>query len=246
MSQKKTKKVIQHVTILHVKNVRVEDFYEMETMGVECSPKCGSCRCGKCPIGGKQYTLQEERELHQIEEGLTLRDGRWEAKYPWIRDPVELPNNKVAAIAMLKSTERRLAKNNKHSEVYCSQIQDMIERGIARKLSQSEINSYKGPIFYLSHHEVIKPDSESTPCRIVFNSSANFKGHILNDYWAKGPDLLNNLLGILIRFRENSIALTGDMKKMYHAVKITEQDQHTHTDSCGETWMLLKNQIHML
>lgn len=32
---------------------------------------------------------------------------------------------------MLKSTERRLAKNTKHSEVYCSQIQKMIERGIA-------------------------------------------------------------------------------------------------------------------
>ena len=29
--------------------------------------------------------------------------------------------------------------------------------------------------------------------RIVFNSSANYMGHILNEYWAKCPDLLNNL-----------------------------------------------------
>ena len=39
-------------------------------------------------------------------------------------------------------------------------------------------------------------------------------GHMLNDYWAKGPHLLNDLLGVLIRFRENNIAIIGDIKKM--------------------------------
>ena len=46
-------------------------------------------------------------------------------------------------------------------------------------------------------------------------------GHVLNDYWAKGLDLLNNLLGVLIRFRENEIVLMGDISKMYHTVKTT-------------------------
>ena len=45
---------------------------------------------------------------------------------------------------------------------------------------------------------------------------------------AKGPDLLNNLLGVLIRFRENRIAISGDIRKIYHAVKIDSIDQHTH------------------
>ncbi|XP_068680692.1 uncharacterized protein [Montipora foliosa] len=53
-------------------------------------------------------------------------------------------------------------------------------------------------------------------------------GHILNEYWAKGPDLLSNLLGVLLRFRENKVAFIGDIKKMYHTVKTTELDQHTH------------------
>ena len=53
-------------------------------------------------------------------------------------------------------------------------------------------------------------------------------GHALNDYWAKGPHLLNDLLGILIRLRENKIALIGDIKKMYHTVKTKTIDQHTH------------------
>ena len=81
---------------------------------------------------------------------------------------------------------------------------------------------------YINHHAVLKPDSQTTPCRIVFNSSAAYQGHILNNYWAKGPDLINNMVGIILRFREEAVAFTGDIKKMYHAVKIPPLDQHTH------------------
>ena len=35
-------------------------------MGVECNSKCGGCYCGKCLVGGKQFTLKGEKELHQI------------------------------------------------------------------------------------------------------------------------------------------------------------------------------------
>ena len=53
-------------------------------------------------------------------------------------------------------------------------------------------------------------------------------GQVLNEYWAKGPDLLNNLFGILVRFRENEVAFVGDVKKMYHTVKTKEVEHHTH------------------
>ena len=43
-------------------------------------------------------------------------------------------------------------------------------------------------IMHRSHHEVLKPDSKSTPVRIVFNSSANYMGHILNKLLSRsGP-----------------------------------------------------------
>ena len=104
----------------------------------------------------------------------------------------------------------------------------MNSRGVARNITKEEVEEYHGPIHYVSHHPVLKPQSESTPCQIVFNSSAAYSGHILNDYWAKGPQLLNSLVGILLRFRECEIAITDDTKKMYHSVKITELDQHMH------------------
>ena len=59
-------------------------------------------------------------------------------------------------------------------------------------------------------------------------------GHVLNDYDAKGPDVLNDLFGILIRFREKPVAILGDISKMYNSVLISDLDQRL-TGSCGET-----------
>ncbi|KAL9955853.1 hypothetical protein ACROYT_G037242 [Oculina patagonica] len=214
----------------HVKMARIEDFYNMENLGIQCMPRCGGCKCGKCSLGSNAYTIKEEKELTLIEKNLSYntKEKLWTAEYPWIRDPFDLPDNRRAAFGMLISTEKRLSKNKTHAEIYQQQIQDMIDRDVARKLTQEELQKYKGPAHYISHHEVLKPDSKSTPVRIVFNSSANYMGHVLNEYWAKGPDLLNSLLGILIRFRENETAFIGDIKKMYHTVRTGVIEQHTH------------------
>ena len=108
-------------------------------------------------------------------------------------------------------------------------MEDMVNRGVARKLSPEEIAAYEGPVFYLSHHEIVlvKAGSSSTPLRIVFNSSATYLGSSLNSFLCQGPDFLNNLVGVLLRFRQGYIRFVADIKKMYNSVKI-ELEQHTH------------------
>ena len=210
---------------------RLDDYFTVDNLGTSCTPKCGGCRCGKCAHGNSNYTLQEERELAHIKQGITFDSERkkFTAHYPWIKDPSDLPNNIAAAEAKLKSTERRLMKmGTEHAEAYNEQMQDMVRRGIARKLSKEEIERYKGPVHYLQHHEIIKPTSSSTPLRIVFNSSASFMGHVLNDYWAKGPDVINSLFGILLRFREQKVGLVADISKMFNSIQLAEMDQHVH------------------
>ena len=170
---------LNSVQVLHSTSSTVEDLCNIENLGIECSPRCGGCKCGKCSLGSKNYTIKEEKELALIEKSLHYDQEakRWIAEYPWIRDPKDLPDNKKAAFAKLISTERRLAKNSEHAKVYKEQIQDMVNRGVARKLTKTELRNYKGPIHYISHHEVLKPDSKSTPVRIVFNISANYIVH---------------------------------------------------------------------
>ena len=60
-----------------------------DSIGAACEPRCGGCRCGNCPPGGKEMTLAEEREYEIIKGGLTYKEEdahtptpHWDAKYP--------------------------------------------------------------------------------------------------------------------------------------------------------------------
>ena len=220
--------------VMHVSGF--ERFFEVEGLGVRCDPPCGGCKCGTCQPGGKQMSLKDEHEYQMIDKGLSFDDdtGRWVAEYPWIRSSSELPNNRHVALAIMKSLERRLLPNKPLADLYNQQIQDMKTRGAAREVTDQELVKYVGPKFYIAHHAVFKPSSKSTPCRIVFNSSLQHLGHSLNEYLAKGPSLLNNLLGILLRFREGRFAFIGDISKMFHSIDIGLKDQMTHLYLCRD------------
>ena len=207
------------------------NFIQGEELGVEVDPKCGHCRCGNCPIKGHTYSFKEEQELQMIQSGLCY-DGnnkRWIASYPWLIDPTTLPDNFSSALATLRSTERTLSKDAGWAAIYDSQIKDMVQRRVARKLSAEELLRWKGAVYYLSHLAVVNPKSETTPVRIVFNSSQLYRGNSLNGCLAKGPDsYLNNLLGILLRWREDKVAVVVDISKMYNSIHTTETEHHTH------------------
>ena len=196
----------------------MSEFWSTESMGVQ-SEEC-FCKSEKLS--------QVEREEAKVIGGSCKKSGnQWLIPYPWKRDPKMLPENKIQATRKLEATERRLSKNPEHCKAYSQQIKEMEEMNFGRKLKPEEIKSYQGPVHYVAHHGIVRPDKKSTPLRIVFNSSSIFEGQCLNDYWLKGPDLLNNLFGVILRFREE-VAINGDISKMYHRVLIPEVDQHVH------------------
>ncbi|CAB4022924.1 Hypothetical predicted protein [Paramuricea clavata] len=118
------------------------------------------------------------------------------------------------ALVTLENTERTLQKDELWANTYKEQMNDMVHRKVARPLTSLEIQQWKGPIFYISHLAVLNPKSNSTPVRIAFNSSQVYKGVSLNSCLAKGPDCyMNNLIGILLRWREEAVALVGDIRK---------------------------------
>ncbi|XP_068223879.1 uncharacterized protein [Palaemon carinicauda] len=224
---------VNEITSVPRKTIKdvLDNYLSIESLGTSCYPKCSGCKCGNCTPGQSNCTLKEERELAQISHGLSFNSdkNRWSVAYPWVRNPNLLPNNVSLATARLIATEKRLTKLGLgYCTSYQNQIHDMISRGVARKLSEDEIYSYKGPIFYIPHTEVLKPDSSSTPLRIVFNSSARYMNFSLNEMWAKGPDMLNSLLGVLLRFRENEVAFVCDLAKMYNTISLSLFDQHCH------------------
>ena len=54
----------------------------------------------------------------------------------------------------------------------------------------------------------------------MFDCSAVCDGQSLNQQLLQGPDLTNNLTGVLCRFRQERIALMCDIQAMFHQVKV--------------------------
>ena len=65
-----------------------------------------------------------------------------------------------------------------------------------------------------------KPDK----VRVVFDCAARYNGVSLNSKLLQGPDLANNLVGVLIRFREEPIAIMADIEGMFHQVRVSPKD----------------------
>ena len=210
-------------------------WWKWDSIGAACEPKCGGCCCGNCQPGGKEMSLAEERELEMVRNCLKYVTGddhcekpHWHAKYPWAGDPTSLPNNRNAVQATFLRTEKQLAKEPEWKNAYASQVHDMVQRKAAVKLPKEVLEDWTGSVWYISHLVAPNPHSVSTPVRLVWNSSQKFRGLSLNDLLIKGPDVLNPIRAVLLRFRAGVFAALGDIRKMYNSVWLEDEEVHLH------------------
>ena len=76
------------------------------------------------------------------------------------------------------------------------------------------------PTWYIPHHAVTRDGK----VRVVFDCSFQHRGTALNDHLLTGPDLGASLFGVLLRYRQHEIAVSADIKAMFHQVHICEED----------------------
>ena len=146
--------------------------------------------------------------------------GNWEAPLP-LRDGIEkLPNNRDEALKRLKSTRRSLDKKPLMKQHYFDFMQKLFDNGHAEPAPKIQSDS---PTlhWYLPHFGVYHPQKPQK-IRVVFDSAAETAGISLNKILLSGPDLTNNLLGILIRFRQQPVAFMADIEQMFHSFLVRE------------------------
>lgn len=61
---------------------------------------------------------------------------------------------------------------------------------------------------------------------VVFDCSAEYRNYCLNKELLQGQDLTNQLIGVLLRFRENPIAVMADIESMFYQVHVPEKYHH--------------------
>ena len=78
--------------------------------------------------------------------------------------------------------------------------------------------------WYLPHHPVVNPNKPGK-VRRVLNGAAKFHGASLNKSLLTGPDLLQNLIYVLLRFRQHPFAVSADIEGMFLQVGVLPCDQ---------------------
>ncbi|KAJ8020558.1 hypothetical protein HOLleu_40182 [Holothuria leucospilota] len=166
----------------------------------------------------------DEREFSQLmaEEMVKDGNGNWCAPLPFRKERPQLPNNKSQAERRLRSLVNSLDRNERKKGHYFEFMEKIFKDGHAERVPEDQDRSDGSTeVWYLPHFGVYHP-RKPTKIRVVFDSSAVFSGISLNEVLLSGPDLLNDLLGVLIRFREEPVAVTADIKQMFYAFKVKE------------------------
>ena len=154
---------------------------------------------------------------------ISLKEGHYEVAIPFKHRPPHLPDNRQIAEERLNSLSRRLERDPALKTKYQAGIDDLLAKGYAEKVENDEVSNGTR-IWYLPHHPVLHP-KKPDKVRIVFDCAAKYAGTSLNDQVLQGPDLTNRLVGVLLRFRQEQVAVTADIESMFHQVKVVAEDR---------------------
>ena len=191
-------------------------------------PSCKNCSM----LGRKDHkcdakvSQDDVRFLTKMNAECNKIDGHYELPLPFRQQDVVLPNNRNQAVKRAEGIKRRFASNAKYKEDYSRFMKDIIGRGYVKKLSENSDTARIGEnCWYIPHHGVYHP-RKPDKIRVVFDCSARYAGISLNDKLLSGPNLSNSLVGVLIRFRQENIAIAADVECMFYQVKLPPSDRN--------------------
>lgn len=174
-----------------------------------------------CGVGMSQ---EDRRARTMMEDSITLENGHYKLGLPWRDRDIILPNNKPMALKRFEHLKRKLQKNEELYALYKSTMEGYIKEGYAERVPEAGLKEERR-VWYLPHHPVINP-KKPNKVRIVFDCAAKFRGTSLNDNLLQGPDYMNSIVGVLMRFRQKPVALVADIEAMFHQVKVKASDRN--------------------
>ncbi|XP_069108188.1 uncharacterized protein [Argopecten irradians] len=163
----------------------------------------------------------EDRKFRDLMERECSRDenGFWVAPLPFRTPRQSMPNNRKMAWKRANILDASLKKNQTKRQHFIT-FMDKVLTSRAAEVAPSP----KGEVWYLPIFGIYNPKKPGK-IRGVFDSSAEFEGMSLNGNLLTGPNLTNSLLGILLRFRKDAYAVSGDIEQMFYRFLVAEKDR---------------------
>ena len=146
----------------------------------------------------KAMSKYDKRALEILENTTQLIDGHYQFGLLW-RENSKLPNNRWLAEKQLYQLNDKLSKNAELKQIYEETLEKDLLNGYVTKVDP-DIEDLDLVASFLPHHPLTS-ENEPGKMRRVANASSVFQGQSLNWNLLKGPDLLSNLTGVILRFR---------------------------------------------
>ena len=160
---------------------------------------------------------QDDRKfLLKMEQGAYQgADGHYVMPLPFREVTPTMPNNKSLALHRSNKLRTRLENDEKYQKDYTAFMSDLIENNYAEKVPETEIGNEDSSAWYILHHGVNHPKIPEK-IRVVFDCSVTYKGESINRHLLQGPDLTNQQVGVLCRFRKDPVAFMCDVESMFY------------------------------
>ena len=171
-------------------------------------------------------SVDDVKALQIMEKGTKLlANGHYEVPMLWDHSRLPLPDNLPLAKKRFAVLQRKLRSNQELHTKFKAQIDGYLQQDppYARKLTKEEADNRSSKTWYLPIHPVQNPNKPGK-VRVVNDGAAEYRGASLNKSLRSGPDLLNSLVGVLLRFRTNIIAIAADVEAMFHQVRVKMED----------------------
>ncbi len=195
----------------HSFSPQIEDLWRFETIGI------------KDP---KESDLEDNKTFKDFQDMVKFENGRVSVQWLKKEKKLDLPTNFPLALSRLKSLLKTLGKNKEYLEKYAQNFQDQLEKGVIEKVTPEMANKHFQS-HYIPHHAVFTPQKMTTKMRVVFDASAklNKSSKSLNECLYRGPNLLPDICGVIMRFRLRKIALISDIEKAFLQVSLQESER---------------------
>ena len=149
-------------------------------------------------------------------------ENHWVAPLPFRFPRKPLPNNREHALQRLSSLQRSFRRRQDMKEHFFDFMQKVIDNHQAESAPQLQ---HGQECWYLLTFGIYHPQKPGK-IRVFFYSSSQYKGVSLNDVLLSGPNLNNTLIGVLLRFRREQIAVTADVEQMFYCFKVRQDHRN--------------------
>ena len=222
---------------IRVKKSVLKELKEIFPERVESHYKCPSCKgCKDCKRGDINIieSIKDEREEELLRNSIIMNNNtsKFEAKLPILgKADVLLKSNNRIATDVLRSQLRKLQNKPEDIKQIKEGFDKLLNKGYIENLrtmpkeTQEKVLN-KNIRYTIPWTVAYKPNSQSTPVRIVFNASfPTSSGKSLNDILPTGKVNLA-LDKIALNFTIAPVGIVADISKFYNSFDLSEEDYH--------------------